>query len=59
MAVSGKRQVAALVGDVKRSLQDVAADSDMSRPRYDVCPEVFVSPGLKAIQVVRFDQTAA
>src|SRR5208282_4081984 len=31
----------------------------MSRPRYDVGPEVFVGPGLEALQLALFDQLAA
>ena len=59
IAVSGKRKVAALVGDFKSTPQGIAAGPDMSRPRYDVGPEVFVGPGLEALQLALFDQLAA
>src|SRR5271165_1507412 len=56
IAVSGKREVAALVGDFKRTPQGIAAGPDMSRPRYDVSPKVFVGPGLEALQLAVFDK---
>src|SRR5271165_1679410 len=59
IAVCGERQVAALVGDFKRTPQDIAAGPDMSRPRNDVSPEVFIGPGLEAFQFALFDKFAA
>src|SRR5208283_534502 len=59
IAVCGERQVAALVGDFKRTPQDIAAGQDMSRPRNDVSPEVFIGPGLEAFQLALFDKFAA
>ena len=59
MAVCGKGEIAALAGDLERTPQDIAAGPDMSRPRYDVSPEVFVGPGLEALQLALFDQLVA
>src|SRR5271165_420126 len=59
MAVSCKREVAALSGGLESAPQDIAAGPDISRPRYDVSPEVFVGPSLEALQLALFDQLVA
>src|SRR5208337_377626 len=59
IAVCGERQVAALVGDFKRTPQDIEAGPDMSRPWNDVSREVFIGPGLEAFQIALFDQLVA
>src|SRR5208337_4646472 len=59
IAVCGERQVAALARDLKRAPQDIAAGSDMSRPRNDESPEVFIGPGLEAFQPALLDQLVA
>src|SRR5271165_5508827 len=59
IAVCGERQVAALVGDFKRTPQDIEAGPDMSRPWNDVSREVFIGPSLEAFQLALFDQLVA